>query len=173
MPNAIALNSIQFNVAVMVGPALAGQALAKLGEKWCFGLNAHIVSRPHRVADDHPNPLPAGKDRGVDVRQLEAGHSIRPPTEFHGGADCAGFLHDCIELCPCAPTFRFSSKTSSIAARKLTAICSRSWEWVRFAARSSIASAGNIKKKGSCRSGRARLPGRGDAGFRSFEVAAA
>jgi len=40
MPHAIALNSIQFNVAVMVGPALAGQALAKLGEKWCFGLNA-------------------------------------------------------------------------------------------------------------------------------------
>jgi predicted MFS family arabinose efflux permease len=40
MPNAIALNSIQFNVAVMVGPALAGQALANLGEKWCFGLNA-------------------------------------------------------------------------------------------------------------------------------------
>lgn len=40
MPNAIALNSIQFNVAVTVGPALAGQALAKLGESWCFGLNA-------------------------------------------------------------------------------------------------------------------------------------
>jgi predicted MFS family arabinose efflux permease len=40
MPNAIALNSIQFNVAVMVGPALAGQALAKVGETWCFGLNA-------------------------------------------------------------------------------------------------------------------------------------
>ena len=40
MPNAIALNSIQFNVAVMVGPALAGQALAKLGETSCFALNA-------------------------------------------------------------------------------------------------------------------------------------
>lgn len=40
MPNAIALNSIQFNVAVVVGPALAGLALARLGEKWCFGLNA-------------------------------------------------------------------------------------------------------------------------------------
>src|SRR5208337_4723153 len=40
MPNAIALNSIPFNLAVMVGPALAGQALAKLGEKWCFGRNA-------------------------------------------------------------------------------------------------------------------------------------
>jgi predicted MFS family arabinose efflux permease len=40
IPNAIALNSIQFNLAVTVGPALAGQALAHLGEKWCFGLNA-------------------------------------------------------------------------------------------------------------------------------------
>jgi predicted MFS family arabinose efflux permease len=40
MPNAIALNSIQFNVAVMIGPALGGLALDRLGEKWCFGLNA-------------------------------------------------------------------------------------------------------------------------------------
>lgn len=40
MPNAIALNSIQFNLAVTVGPALAGQALSHLGESWCFGLNA-------------------------------------------------------------------------------------------------------------------------------------
>jgi predicted MFS family arabinose efflux permease len=40
MPNAIALNSIQFNLAVTVGPALGGVTLARLGEKWCFGLNA-------------------------------------------------------------------------------------------------------------------------------------
>jgi predicted MFS family arabinose efflux permease len=40
MPNAIALNSIQFNLAVTIGPALAGVTLAKLGEVWCFGLNA-------------------------------------------------------------------------------------------------------------------------------------
>ena len=40
MPNAIALNSIQFNGAVMVGPALAGWALHSLGATWCFGLNA-------------------------------------------------------------------------------------------------------------------------------------
>jgi len=40
MPNAIALNSIQFNLAVTVGPALAGVTLARLGEKWCFGLNS-------------------------------------------------------------------------------------------------------------------------------------
>ncbi|HUI55171.1 MAG TPA: MFS transporter [Bryobacteraceae bacterium] len=39
MPNAIALNSIQFNAAVMVGPALGGWALHSLGDTWCFGLN--------------------------------------------------------------------------------------------------------------------------------------
>lgn len=39
MPNAIALNSIQFNLAVAVGPALGGITLARLGEAWCFGLN--------------------------------------------------------------------------------------------------------------------------------------
>ena len=39
MPNAIALNSIQFNAAVMVGPALGGWALHTLGNTWCFGLN--------------------------------------------------------------------------------------------------------------------------------------
>src|SRR5258708_7684820 len=46
MPNAIALNSIQFNMAVTIGPALAGQALAKLGAQWCFGLNAFSFLAP-------------------------------------------------------------------------------------------------------------------------------
>ncbi len=39
MPNAIALQSIQFNVARVIGPALGGLALYQLGEVWCFGLN--------------------------------------------------------------------------------------------------------------------------------------
>jgi MFS family permease len=39
MPNAIALNSIQFNVATVIGPTLGGLALVKLGDAWCFGLN--------------------------------------------------------------------------------------------------------------------------------------
>ncbi len=39
MPNAIALNSIQFNFAVAVGPALGGLALASLGNTGCFALN--------------------------------------------------------------------------------------------------------------------------------------
>ena len=39
MPNAIALNSIQFNVARVLGPAIGGLALNNLGAVWCFGLN--------------------------------------------------------------------------------------------------------------------------------------
>jgi len=46
MPNAIALNSIQFNLAVTVGPALAGITLARFGEKWCFGLNTFSFLAP-------------------------------------------------------------------------------------------------------------------------------
>jgi predicted MFS family arabinose efflux permease len=39
LQNAIALNSIQFNLATMIGPMLGGLAMAKLGVAWCFGLN--------------------------------------------------------------------------------------------------------------------------------------
>ncbi len=39
MPNAIALQSIQFNVARVIGPALGGLAMTHLGQIWCFGLN--------------------------------------------------------------------------------------------------------------------------------------
>ena len=39
MPNAIALNSIQFNSATVIGPMLGGVAMVKLGNAWCFGLN--------------------------------------------------------------------------------------------------------------------------------------
>jgi len=39
MPNAIALNSMQFNLARMVGPVFAGFALAAFGSAACFALN--------------------------------------------------------------------------------------------------------------------------------------
>lgn len=39
LPNAIALNSIQFNLARVIGPMLGGIALTTLGAAWCFGLN--------------------------------------------------------------------------------------------------------------------------------------
>src|SRR5262245_39748687 len=39
LPNAVALNSIQFNLARVIGPVLAGLAFYKLGAAACFGLN--------------------------------------------------------------------------------------------------------------------------------------
>jgi MFS family permease len=39
LPNAIALNSSIFNGARVVGPAIAGFAIAWIGEGWCFFLN--------------------------------------------------------------------------------------------------------------------------------------
>jgi predicted MFS family arabinose efflux permease len=39
LPNAIAMNSIQFNVARVIGPVLGGLTLTQLGAAWCFGLN--------------------------------------------------------------------------------------------------------------------------------------
>jgi len=39
LSNAIALNSIQFNLARVIGPMLGGLALTRLGAPWCFALN--------------------------------------------------------------------------------------------------------------------------------------
>jgi MFS family permease len=39
LPNAIALNSIQFNLARVIGPLLAGVALSAFGMAFCFSLN--------------------------------------------------------------------------------------------------------------------------------------
>jgi MFS family permease len=39
LPNAIALNSIMFNSARVIGPALAGMVLAIVGAGWCFTFN--------------------------------------------------------------------------------------------------------------------------------------
>lgn len=40
VPNAVALNSFQYNLARAVGPAVGGVALGTLGAGWCFLLNA-------------------------------------------------------------------------------------------------------------------------------------
>jgi predicted MFS family arabinose efflux permease len=64
LPNAIALNSIQFNLARVVGPALGGFALASYGASWCFGLNgvsfiAVVISLLLLKTDYQPGPSSA------------------------------------------------------------------------------------------------------------------
>ena len=40
VPNAIALNYIQFNLARVIGPVVGGLAMKYAGAAWCFGLNS-------------------------------------------------------------------------------------------------------------------------------------
>src|SRR5712691_10918162 len=40
LPNAVAMNSLQFNLSRVIGPLLAGLALSAWGSFWCFFLNA-------------------------------------------------------------------------------------------------------------------------------------
>lgn len=40
LPNAVAMNSLQFNVARAIGPVVAGFALSAWGAAWCFLVNA-------------------------------------------------------------------------------------------------------------------------------------
>jgi MFS family permease len=55
--NAIALNSVTFNSARLVGPALAGVVLASLGEAACFAVNAlSYVATIYTLLAIHPTP---------------------------------------------------------------------------------------------------------------------
>ena len=40
LPNAVALNSSLFNIARILGPALAGMVIAAVGPGWCFAVNS-------------------------------------------------------------------------------------------------------------------------------------
>jgi MFS family permease len=69
LPNAIALNSIQFNLARVIGPLLAGLALASLGMVFCFTTNglsflAVIVAlwTLHVPAREAARPLPLAEE---------------------------------------------------------------------------------------------------------------
>ena len=55
MPNAIALNSIQFNVARIIGPTLGGLAMEHLGAR-CSG------ARPHRASSSGPPIITLAQD---------------------------------------------------------------------------------------------------------------
>jgi MFS family permease len=61
LPNAVALNSIQFNLARVIGPVVAGVALASLGMVACFGLNGisflFVIAAILALRDVHVPPL--------------------------------------------------------------------------------------------------------------------
>jgi predicted MFS family arabinose efflux permease len=67
LPNAVALNSMMLNLSKLLGPAIAGLALERLGAAACFGLNAIsfvavigsllALKLPAYVAKAHPTSI--------------------------------------------------------------------------------------------------------------------
>ena len=85
LPNAIALQSIQFNVARVIGPALGGIALTQLGEKWCFALNgisflAPIIS----LTIIHTRFLPAKTSQSILDGMKQGISFIRKQSAMEG-----------------------------------------------------------------------------------------
>ena len=68
VPNAIALNSVTFNTARLIGPAIAGGVLAYFGEDMCFAVNAlSYVATIYTLLAIHPT-LPEPGDVSKSMR---------------------------------------------------------------------------------------------------------
>ena len=68
LPNAVALNSIQFNIARIIGPLLAGVTLHSLGIASCFTINglSFLVVIAALLSLRTPQSAPAGQRRMLD-----------------------------------------------------------------------------------------------------------
>lgn len=75
LPNAVALNSIQFNLAQMIGPAIGGMVMVGLGMAACFGLNSlsFLVVIAVLGSMRVPPPSPATRQRVLS----ELGSGVR------------------------------------------------------------------------------------------------
>lgn len=65
LSNAIAMNSLQFNLSRVIGPLLASVALTAWGSAWCFFINAisflpliYVLGRTRRRQQAHDGPAP-------------------------------------------------------------------------------------------------------------------
>ena len=68
LPNAVALNSIQFNIARVIGPLLAGVTLHTLGSASCFTINglSFLVVIAALLSLHAPHVAPAGQRRMME-----------------------------------------------------------------------------------------------------------
>ena len=74
VPNAVAMNSMQFNLARVIGPLLAGLTLAAWGPAICFALNglSFVAVIIALLMIKTPNVAPAGESRGI-MDEMRAG----------------------------------------------------------------------------------------------------
>ena len=148
LPNAVALNSIQFNLARVVGPVLAGIAFYKLGRRGVLRLERPLVPRADRGA------ARAAARRSEPCRRPR--RSREPQDRTERGAErrdrCAAsspvvrrkLLRDAARDVPA----RSSRRTSSTATPRATACCSRRSASARSSARSASPRSAHVRRKG-------------------------
>ncbi len=93
LANAIAMNSIQFNLARVLGPALGGLTYTALGATWCFTLNgvsyiAVIIS----LLMIHVKFVPPPSQVSV-MKSMAEGIQLHPSTRGSGCPGRAGIRH--------------------------------------------------------------------------------
>ncbi|MDQ3280167.1 MAG: MFS transporter [Acidobacteriota bacterium] len=73
MPNAIAMNSMQFNLARVIGPVMAGMALAAWGAAVCFAVNgiSFVAVIIALMLIRSPGPPPSDERRGIVAEMKE------------------------------------------------------------------------------------------------------
>jgi MFS family permease len=89
LPNAIALNSIQFNLARIIGPVVAGVALATFGMVMCFGMNGisflFVIAAILSLRDVHVPPASSvsiASQMKDGLRYVHASPNLRTLTMF-------------------------------------------------------------------------------------------
>ena len=93
LPNAIAMNSIQFNLARVLGPTLGGLAYTSLGATWCFSLNGisylAVIISLFMIQVKFVPPT----SRESVLKSMKRGDPIHTPARGVGSAGGARFLH--------------------------------------------------------------------------------
>ncbi|MCE5258641.1 MAG: MFS transporter [Chloroflexi bacterium] len=101
LPSAIALNSMMFNMARIVGPAVGGIVLSSLGAVWCFALNSvsflavlialAFMRFPKQIARAQPQSVL--KDIKVGLRYVGQNASVRSIILIVGSTTVFGMTY--------------------------------------------------------------------------------
>jgi predicted MFS family arabinose efflux permease len=96
--NAVALNSLQFNLSRAIGPVVAGLLLAHAGAGWCFGANAlsfvAVILALWRIALPPPAVRPReslSESLRIGLRHVTGERRLRSATLLAGTASFLAF----------------------------------------------------------------------------------